>query len=279
MSINNKIKYGSEDLYISQLENCINPYNTCNCTTMANALTYLGYNEKFSTWFPKGMKETYASEKGTSKTTFRLSDKFTYFCLTDSRVLKYYKDNYKNDYSSWKESFDAQKEDGKNFFGASKETCYRFPDVTPPNEMYCVLVYAINTAYKDCFKTTEDVCFYGPYSGSSGIDDIYEDINNIYEILKQGSPVLTSVKYGKLSHIILLSGIDYVVDEYNNVTCNKLYVDDPYGNFDPSTKKYTSIAGKTGYNLEYDLTWVNYIKEVNNYKNKRCVYFKPLKKS
>lgn len=252
--------------YISQRDNCINPGNTCNCTSLANCLMYSGWSSYFDTWNPIG-NDKYSSEGDSTYTSYnqeqedfakkwksntdfpfngendkRLSDKLTYYLLTSQTIRDKYKTSWW--FKGWEAKFNEQWQNKKNTFCFGNANIgRRWPgDVYPPNEITEVLAGTVNSLFKE-FGINSSVKYYSDAVGY-GIKK-----EQLIEALEARKPVLASVKFGTLGHIIMLSGIETKIDSSGVKKATKIYVDDPYGRFDLKTLQYTKnepfVKGKS----------------------------------
>lgn len=188
----------------SQLNNKVNPFNTCNTTSMVMALDYMGYK------LPDDIFKEYEQPE----------DKLTMLCLTDEEVLEFYKKVSPTMYNQWQEEMEKIK--NKNHDLELKD--YKFVDSYPPNEVHAVLSFATNK-FVGCKDATT-------FKQDSTIKEISEELVN-------QKPVVVSVKFGNLNHVLTLTGIKIRKDEDDeNWTPISYFADDTYGKFDMTTKTY-----------------------------------------
>lgn len=188
----------------SQLNNQVNPFNTCNTTSMVMALDYMGYK------LPDDIFKEYEQPE----------DKLTMLCLTDEEVLEFYKKTSPTMYNQWIEEMNKIK--NKNPDMELKD--YKFVDSYPPNEVHAVLNFATNK-----FVGCKDATW---FKQNSTIKEISEELVN-------QKPVVVSVKFGKLNHILTLTGIKIRKNETDDEwTPASYFADDTYGKFDMITKTY-----------------------------------------
>lgn len=184
----------------SQRNNEIDPLNGCNVTAIVQALDYRGW--KLPSHF-NGFKQP--------------EDDLHYFMLTDKRVLDFYKSKMPAMYEAWDKERMAQMDKGVKLIDC------RYKNSNPPNEVHRVLEYGTNL-WIGC----DAVEFH------DGVD-----ISYINSKLMDGSPVVVSVKFGKLlGHILTIVGCECWDDHVINYI-----VDDTYGVYDFKEGKYKNISG------------------------------------
>lgn len=200
--------YGKENY--SQLNNKVNPKNTCNTTSMVMALDYCGYKfPENNDMFPEFPQP---------------EDKLTLFCLTNPEVLEYYEKLSPTMYNQWIAEFKKLKEanpdkDIKDFV---------FKDSYPPNEVHAVLSFATNK-------------FIGVENATNFRTDL--SVEDITRELVDQKPVVVSVKFGKLNHVLTIVGVN-LEKQPEGWTPISFIVDDTYGKFDFKEQKYdTSVSG------------------------------------
>lgn len=167
-------------------------------------------------------------------------DKLTKFCREDKRVVGYYKEHMPAMYNAWIKG-------DKNSY--------------PPNEVHPVLAYATNL-FMGCSNAVK---FYSSYPIADFIKEIA--VNN--------SPVVTSVKFGDLGHVITAVGVIFAKEDYDkyisekysmdNVHPKSIIYDDTYGKFDFDALNYKTFAGQSG--NDSVMTWEQFIhccKPVDN---------------
>lgn len=199
----------------SQLNNKINPNNTCNTTSMVMALDYMGYK------FPDDMFPEYEQPE----------DKLTMLCYTESDVLDYYDKLSPPMFRQWKAELETIKENNPEL--PLKD--YKFIDSYPPNEVHAVLSYAANK-----FVGVDNATY---FKDNASIEDIIKE-------LTEGKPVVVSVKFGKLNHILTLTGVELETEnEGESWIPVRFFADDTYGRFDVSTGKYDK--SKSGNDSEF----------------------------
>lgn len=193
----------------SQLNNKVNPFNTCNTTSMVMALDYMGYK------LPDDIFPEFSQPE----------DKLTMFCLTDEEVSEYYAKVAPTMYRQWLDELDKIKK--KNPDLQLKD--YKFVDSYPPNEVHAVLSFATNK-FIGCEATY--------FKQNSTINEITE------QLIAQ-KPVVVSVRFGNLNHILTLTGVKIKKDDgEDSWTPVSYFADDTYGRFDMITKKYdTKTSG------------------------------------
>lgn len=194
----------------SQLNNKINPKNTCNSTSMVMALDYMGYK------FPDDIFPEFEQPE----------DKLTMLCYTDDEVLEFYKKISPPMFYQWVEETKRIAE--KNPDLQLKD--YRFIDSYPPNEVHAVLSFATNKFVGKPDATT--------FKEDASVQDIIKE-------LTEGKPVIVSVKFGNLNHILTLTGVELETEnDGESWSPVKFYADDTFGRFNTVTKTYdTSVSG------------------------------------
>ncbi len=165
-------------------------------------------------------------------------DRLTLFTRTDDRVLQFYRDNYPDMYVKY----------------INKERGYYLP-----NEIHKINEFSTNLFMNSrVIKFTENL----------GIEDI------IKEILIKEKPVVMSVKFGKLHHIVTLVGVVTTFESKSknkeDLTFNDLYsfvYDDSYGYFDFTQENY--VKNKRGNDCWVDVnTFIEVFKPINNAESK-----------
>ena len=154
----------------SQLNNKVNPNNTCNATSMVMALDYMGYK------FPDNIFPEFEQPE----------DKLTMLCYTDDEVKSFYKKIAPTMYNQWIEEMDKIKKRLPDLLLKD----YRFVDSYPPNEVHAVLSFATNK-----FVGVEDATY---FKEKSSVQEIVKE-------LTENKPVVVSVKFGNLNHILTLT--------------------------------------------------------------------------
>lgn len=194
----------------SQLNNKINPTCTCNSTAMVMALDYIGYKLPDDEIFPEFPQP---------------EDKLTMLCYTDEEVKGLYKKISAPMYNQWIAEMEKIKKANPNL--PLKD--YKFIDSYPPNEVHAVLNFAANKLVGKLDATS--------FKANATVEQIVKE-------LTEGKPVVISVKFGSLNHVLLLTGVEIVSeDEGNSWTPTKFYADDTYGKFNMETKKYSKESG------------------------------------
>ena len=161
-------------------------------------------------------------------------DKLTKFCHEDKRVIKYYKDHMPAMYNAWVK--------GEK-------------DSYPPNEVHPILAYATNL-FLGCSSA---VTFHSDYP----IKDF------LREVAVNGRPVVTSVKFGSLGHVITVVGMvfeskekydEFMANQYSSTLYHpeSIIYDDTYGKFDFDKLTYRTYAGASG--NDSVMTWDQFIK-------------------
>jgi hypothetical protein len=105
-------------------------------------------------------------------------------------------------------------------------------EIYAPTEIHDVLCYGYNLLIGK--PTTK-------FTTAMKIQDMFN------EILIKGRPVICSVRFGGLGHIVVLVGLEYKntgtpESSIKNLPIN-IVIDDPYGYFNQSTQKYEVISG------------------------------------
>lgn len=194
----------------SQLNNKVNPKNTCNTTSMVMALDYMGYK------FPDDIFPEFAQPE----------DKLTMMCYTDDEVLDYYKSVSYPMFQQWVGEVEKISKEKPNL--PLKD--YVFIDSYPPNEVHAVLSFAVNkfVGKKDAAR----------FNATSSVEEIVKE-------LTERKPVVVSVKFGTLNHVLCLTGVEIESDDNGNTWRPiNFFADDTYGRFNMETKKYdTSVSG------------------------------------
>lgn len=189
----------------SQLNNEINPKNTCNTTSMVMALDYMGYK------FPDYDSEYKQPE-----------DQLTEFCLTSPVVREFYGKLSPTMYNQWIEEM----AENEKKYSSIKD--FKFDKSYPPNEVHAVLSFATNK-------------WLGVENATNFRMDL--TIEDITKELIDRKPVVVSVKFGKLNHILTLTGVKIERND-ESWTPISFYADDTYGKFDFRTGKYNmSVSG------------------------------------
>lgn len=201
----------------SQLNNKVNPSNTCSTTSMIQALDYMGYQLPGDEYLEQFKQP---------------EDKLTMFCLTDNRVAEYYSKLNKPMFDKWQADIRKQAK-GKDEISLEELMTFRFNDSYPPNEVHAVLSYATNL-FMGCECTT--------FHEALSIEEITKE-------LVDGKPVVVSVKFGNLNHIITITGVTLEEMENNVWAPVSFFVDDTYGRFDMVSKKYDKT--KSGNDCEF----------------------------
>ena len=209
----NKINY-------SQRNNEADPSSTCGTTNMVQALDYAGWE------LPKGEHN-------------QPEDNLTQFCRTNEEVLNYYNKKYPAMYNNWiKECTKLSGKEGLSDLDLV-DRCWHmhFPDSFPPNEVHDVLSYAAN---KWMGYEKDEITHF--------VENAYE--TNIVNALRHGTPVVSSVKFGKYNHIITIVGFEYDDKKYDSTSDDEIenyitnyIIDDTYGRFNFETMKYDVISG------------------------------------
>lgn len=198
--------YGKENY--SQLNNEVNPKNTCNTTSMVTALDFSGYK------FPDDIFPEFKQPE----------DKLTMFCLTNEDVLDFYKKISPTMFNQWKTEFEKLKKENPN----KELKDYVFKDSYPPNEVHSVLSYATNK-----WLGVENATF---FKTDLTVEDITKELIDM-------KPVVVSVKFGKLDHVLTLVGVN-IEKQNEGWTPISFIADDTYGKFDFKTETYdTSASG------------------------------------
>lgn len=192
----------------SQLNNKVAPFSTCNTTSMVMALDYMGYK------LPDDIFPEFTQPE----------DKLTMLCYTDEDVKAKYKSIAPTMYRQWLDECDKIKKDNPNL--PLKD--YKFIDSYPPNEVHDVLSFATNK-FVGCEATY--------FKAKSTIEEITKE-------LTESKPVVVSVKFGKLNHVLTLTGVTIERVSENSWKPVKFFADDTFGKFDMATKTYnTKISG------------------------------------
>ena len=194
----------------SQLNNKVNPKNTCNSTAYVMALDYMGYK------FPDDIFPEFNQPE----------DKLTMLCYTDDEVLEFYKKLSAPMFYQWVNETKKISEENPDL----QLKDYVYKDSYAPNEVHAVLSFAANK-------------FVGKPDASTFIER--SNIQDIVKALTENKPVVVSVQFGKLGHVLCLTGVELESeDEGNSWTPIKFYADDTFGRFDMATKKYNqSVSG------------------------------------
>lgn len=211
----------------SQVNNVIEGNSACNITSMVQALDYMGYKLPEDELFPK-FKQA--------------EDKLMYFCKTDKDVLNFYKEKMPAMYNQ----FIKERESQKNL---PIEKC-KFIDSYPPNEVHMVLSYAVNK-FIGCNATY--------FKELASIDEIIEQ-------LTMSKPVVISVKFGNLNHILTLVGVE-LYEKGNEWKVSKFFADDTYGKFNFETGKYEKVSGN-----DCEFTYEQLVPCMKNLSNKDKKY-------
>lgn len=199
----------------SQLNNKINPNNTCNTTSMVMALDYMGYK------FPDDIFPEYEQPE----------DKLTMLCYMENSVLDYYNKLSPPMFRQWKAELKAIRENNPEL--PLKD--YKFVDSYPPNEVHAVLSYAANI-----FVGVDNATY---FKDNASIEDIIKE-------LTERKPVVVSVKFGELNHVLTLTGVELETEnEGESWTPVRFFADDTYGRFNMRTGKYDKT--KTGNDSEF----------------------------
>ena len=210
MSIKKIFRCDLGKLNYSQLNNKVNPLSTCNTTSMVMALDYMGYK------FPD---ERFPEVK-------QPEDKLTLLCYTDPEVLDLYRKLSPPMYNQWKAELEALKKKDPTM----PLEKYKFVDSYQPNEIHAVLNFAANK-----FVGVENATF---FKANSSVQEIVKE-------LTENKPVVVSVRFGNLNHVLTLTGVE--IETENNGeswTPIRFFADDTYGKFDMKTKKYnTKVSG------------------------------------
>lgn len=221
----------------SQLNNKINPSNTCNSTSMVMALDYMGYK------FPDNIFPEYEQPE----------DKLTMLCYTDEEVKEFYKKLSAPMYNQWIAEMDKIKNETPDL--PLKD--YRFIDSYPPNEVHAVLSFATNK-----FVGKEDATY---FKEKSSVQEIVKE-------LTENKPVVVSVKFGDLNHVLTLTGVEIETEnEGESWTPTRFFADDTFGKFNIKTKEYDKTV--SGNNSEFAVDeLVPCLKAINS-MNKYAHYF------
>lgn len=166
-------------------------------------------------------------------------DRFLEFLRNSKDVLNYYKNLNLAYYNSWKNN---------------EKDCY------PPEQIHDVLNYAFNlwVGWKSA-----------TFIPNASIDSM------IKEIITNNKPMVVSGKFGKLNHIVVLTGVVVDKEAINNINSVNLLkfvksfiIDDPYGDF---RTEYSSYKGN-----DVRMTseqFLSIFKPVDNRLNKMCHFF------
>lgn len=192
----------------SQLNNKVAPISTCNTTSMVMALDYMGYK------LPDDIFPEFNQPE----------DKLTMLCYTDEDVKAKYKSIAPVMYKQWINEYSKIKDENPEL--PLKD--YNFVDSYPPNEVHDVLSFATNK-FVGCEATYFKV--------NSTIEEITKE-------LTEGKPVVVSVKFGKLNHVLTLTGVTIERIDEKSWKPVKFFADDTYGKFDMMSKTYdTKVSG------------------------------------
>ena len=129
------------------------------------------------------------------------------------------------------------------------EKC-KFIDSYPPNEVHMVLSYAVNK-FIGCNATY--------FKELASIDEIIEQ-------LTMSKPVVISVKFGNLNHILTLVGVE-LYEKGNEWKVSKFFADDTYGKFNFETGKYEKVSGN-----DCEFTYEQLVPCMKNLSNKDKKY-------
>jgi len=198
----------------SQLNNKVNPKNTCNSTSMVMGLDYMGYK------FPDEIFPEFEQPE----------DKLTMLCYTDQEVLDFYKNLSRPMFDQWIAETKKISEESPSL--PLKD--YIFKDSYPPNEVHAVLSFAVNK-----FVGKPDATY---FKSDTTVEEMIKE-------LTEKKPVVTSVAFGNpknpINHLLLLTGVEIESnDEGKSWSPLRIFADDTYGRYDMKNKKYNlSVSG------------------------------------
>lgn len=207
----------------SQRNNEINPNSSCGPTNMIQGLQYSGW-----IWNDSIFPELSQPE-----------DKLTKFCRTDKETLLYFERKYKNLYDNWlKEAKEIADKNNKEIWEVETINAYS------PNEIHDVMNFATN---RFLGYSTEDIS-----NGYGATKFLQEDkeygsstIIKILGELRDGLPVVSSVKFGKCGHYVTIVGYTYY--EGKPFDPVDIIIDNTYGRFNFETNKYDYVSGNDEY--------------------------------
>ena len=199
----------------SQLNNKVNPKNTCNSTAYVMALDYMGYK------FPDDIFPEFDQPE----------DKLTMLCYTDDEVLEFYKKLSAPMFYQWVNETKKISEEHPDL----QLKDYVYKDSYAPNEVHDVMNFATNLFLGYTEKDIENKDY-----ATHFVSEFNERC--VLRELSEGCPVVSSVRFGGCGHYITIVGVQWH-DELIPDNIENYIIDNTYGKFNFKTETYEKVSG------------------------------------